>query len=491
MTFLNRLSGFQILAGAIALTVVAGAGGYGVARLVGPPGAATPTPAEGGRNVLYWYDPMVPTQRFEKPGKSPFMDMQLVPRYADETQQAGLRIDAASTQNLGARIVAVQSGLLASGVTTTGLVDFNQRDVAIVQARASGFVQRVYRRAPGDVIAAGAPLADILVPEWAGAQTEFLAVRRTGDLRLIQAARQRLGFLGMSPALVAQVERTGRVQTVVTVSTPTGGVIRTLGVRAGMTVVGGQTLAEINGLGSVWVNAALPEALSGEVRVGGPVTVTLTAFPRQTFNGRVSAILPEVQGESRTLTARIELANRDGRLRPGMFATVQFGGGGRLALLVPTEAVIRTGRRTVVMLAQPGGRYQPAEVRVGDEAGGRTEILAGLAEGEKVVASGQFLIDSEASLASVPARPIGGAPTAAALPSLYETVGRVEKLAAGGATLSHDPVPALGWPAMTMLFRVEDPALIRGFKVGDRVTFAFDRPPTGPTLRRMSREPGR
>ena len=135
MTFLNRLSGSQILAGAIALTVVAGAGGYGVARLVGPPGAATPTPAEGGRNVLYWYDPMVPTQRFEKPGKSPFMDMQLVPRYADETQQAGLRIDAASTQNLGARIVAVQSGLLTSGVTTTGLVDFNQRDVAIVQAR--------------------------------------------------------------------------------------------------------------------------------------------------------------------------------------------------------------------------------------------------------------------------------------------------------------------------------------------------------------------
>jgi Cu(I)/Ag(I) efflux system membrane fusion protein len=256
------------------------------------------------------------------------------------------------------------------------------------------------------VFAAGAALAEILVPEWAGAQTEFLAVRRTGDEPLTRAARQRLALLGMPPGTIAAVERTGRVQNVVTVSTPAGGTIKTLGVRNGMTVVQGQTLAEINGLGTVWLDAAVPESVAGLVRVGQGATATLTTFPGESFAGRVTAILPSVQETSRTLTARIELPNRGGRLRPGMFATVSFTGDGRSALLVPSEAVIRTGRRALVMLAQEGGRYLPAEVEVGREAGGQSEILAGLAAGEKVITSGQFLIDSEASLSGIQARPL-------------------------------------------------------------------------------------
>jgi len=195
---------------------------------------------------------------------------------------------------------------------------------------------------------------------------------------------------------------------VTTVSTPVGGAIKTLGVRSGMTVTAGQTLAEVNGLGRVWLNAALPEALAGQVRLGERATASLAAYPGETFSGRVAAVLPQAQAESRTLTLRIELPNPGGRLKPGMFASVQFGGAAQPALLVPTEEVIRTGRRTLVMLAQAGGRYRPAEVRTGREAGGRTEVLAGLAEGEQVVASGQFLIDSEASLAGVDARPVDG-----------------------------------------------------------------------------------
>ncbi len=486
MSALNRLSRVQVAMAAVALVLVAGAGGYGLAHL----GMKPPAPSQDagtGRKVLYWYDPMVPAQHFDRPGESPFMDMQLVPKYADEAGEAGVRIDPARVQNLGVRVVAVTRGRLPAGVTATGDVDFKQRDVAIVQARASGFVQRVYRRAPGDVVGAGAPLADILVPEWGGAQAEYLAVRRTGDAALARAARQRLVLLGMPDSLIAQVERSGRPQTVVTISTPTGGVIRTLSVRAGMTVTAGQTLAEINGLGTVWVNAAVPEALAGQVRQGAAVRVTLAAFPGETFAGRVSAILPEAQGETRTLTARIELANRGGRLKPGMFATVQLGEASRPALLVPSEALIRTGRRTLVMLALDGGRYQPAEVRTGREAGGQTEILAGLAEGEKVVASGQFLIDSEASLSGVQARPISGGSQPAAMPMVHETTGRIEKLGPGGVTLSHEPVPGLNWPAMTMLFRVENPALLRGFKVGDRVVFTFDQPAAGPTARSLKR----
>lgn len=406
----SRLSPHALRAIAVgALILVAGGAGYGVARLTEKPTntAATTSPS-AERPVLYWYDPMVPSQHFDKPGKSPFMDMQLVPKYAGETSPTvGVRIDPERMQSLGVRIVEVRGGQLPSGLTSTGAIDFNQRDIAIIQAKASGFVQRVYDRAPGDLVRAGAPLADVLIPEWGGAQAEYLAVRRTGDAALIRAARQRLALLGMPAGVIAAVERNGRPQTVQTISTPVGGVIRTLSVRAGMTVSAGQTLAEVNGVSTVWLNAAVPETLAGQVRIGEPVTVSLAAFPGQIFAGRVSAVLPEAEGTSRTLTARIELSNRGGRLRPGMFATVQFSGGQRPALLVPSEAVIRTGRRTLVMLALDGGRFRPAEVRTGQEAGGQMEVLAGLSEGERVVASGQFLIDSEASLSGIAARPLG------------------------------------------------------------------------------------
>ncbi|NEX91255.1 efflux RND transporter periplasmic adaptor subunit [Caulobacter sp. 17J65-9] len=486
---------------AAALVLASGGLGYGLARLQDRPSPTAETPA-AGREVLYWYDPMVPGQRFDKPGKSPYMDMPLVPKYADEADAGGgVRIDPARTQNVGMRVVEARRGLLSNELQATGVIDFNQRDVAIVQAKTGGIVQRVYGRAPGDVVAAGAPLADLLVPEWGGAQAEFLAVRRTGDAALVQAARQRLHLLGMPPSLIAEIERSGRPRTVVTVSTPTGGTIKDLGVRAGMTVPAGQTLAEINGLSTVWLDAAVPEAMAGRIRVGGPAQATLAAYPGETFTGRVTQILPQVAGESRTLTARVELPNRGGRLRPGMFATVDLGGGAKTALLVPSEAVIRTGRRVLVMLALEGGRYKPAEVRIGDSTNGQTEILAGLSEGEKVVASGQFLIDSEASLAGMEARPVDAAPAsgpsrasdaanhsghAAPASALHETVGRIEQVTSKSVTLSHEAVPTLGWPAMTMSFRLEDPALVRGLKPGDRVRFAFDQPAAGPTVRRIS-----
>ena len=479
----------QLGAAAAVLLLVGAGGGYGLSRLNSPdPKSATVVP--GDRKVLYWYDPMVPGQRFEKPGKSPFMDMQLVPRYADEAQaEAGVSIDPARIQALGVRLARVQQGSLRNEISVPGVVDFNGRDVAIVQARASGFVQSVPRRAPGDVIGAGAALATLLVPEWAGAQTEFLAVQRTGDARLIEAARQRLALLGMSPAMIAAVERTGRPQTSVTITAPTGGVIRTLSVRSGMTVSQGQTLAEINGLSSVWLNAAVPEALAGQLRPGQTVQVTLAAFPGERFGGRVSAILPEAVAESRTLTARIELANRGGRLRPGMYGQAVLQEGATPALLVPSEAVIRTGRRTLVMLALPGGRYRPAEVQVGRESGGQTEVLGGLQTGEQVVASGQFLLDSEASLAGTQARPLtpGGPAAAPAAPAQYNTTGRIERLDGRSITFSHEPVPALQWPAMTMTFALPDPALASGLKVGDRVRFAFYQAGGAPTVRRLEK----
>ena len=394
-------------AGVLVVVLVSGVGGFWLGQREGPSNAASP-----GRKVLYWYDPMVPQERYDNPNSLSSMGMKTIPKYADEAARSGaspgVSIDPAARQSLGLRVATAEIGSLPASLTVSGTVDFSQRDVAVIQARAGGFVTRVYGRAPGDVIGAGAPIADVQVPEWSGAQVEFLAVKRLGRPELTAAARQRLRLLGMSDALIARVERSGRAGGAVTITSPIGGVIQSLDARAGVTLAQGQTLAQVNGIGTVWLNAALPEAQAGAIRIGQGASAALAAYPGEAFYGRVIAILPTAQADSRTLTARIELANRGQRLRPGMFAAVSFGGDGRSALLVPSEAIIRTGARTLVMLALGDGRFRPAEVRAGREGGGKTEILAGLAVGEKVVASGQFLLDSEASLTGVAARPIDG-----------------------------------------------------------------------------------
>jgi membrane fusion protein, copper/silver efflux system len=400
-----RLRGTALLA-----VLLAGGAGYWIGTQ-GDSRTASTAATDASGKVLYYYDPMFPNQKFDKPGKSPFMDMQLVPKYADGGTAGtapGITIDPSAMQNLGIRVVGAKTGTLASSLNVTGSIDFNQRDVAIIQARSGGFVQRVYAHAPGDVIGAGAPIADVQLPEWGGAQIEFLSVRKLGDPKLTAAARQRLRLLGMSDGVIAGVERSGRTNGTVTITSPIGGVIQTLDARAGVTLAMGQTLAQVTGLGSVWLNAAVPEAQAGAVRIGQSATAKLTAFPGETFGGHVIAILPTTQADSQTLTVRIELANRGGRLRPGMFAAVELGGDAHAALLVPSEAVIRTGTRTIVMLATKDGRYHPAEVRAGHDSAGQTEILEGLSEGEQVVASGQFLLDSEASLVGLAVRPLGG-----------------------------------------------------------------------------------
>lgn len=397
-------------AGVMAAALIAGGGGYWLGH--GGAGDAT-APTAKERKILYYYDPMVPLEHYDNPGALSSMGMKTQPKYADEAGAAGeapgVTVNPAAMQNLGVRVVAAQMGSLAATLNVTGSIDFNQRDVAIIQARSGGFVSRVYARAPGDVIRAGAPIADVQLPEWGGAQTEFLSVKRLGRPDLTAAARQRLRLLGMSDGLISGVERSGRTNGTVTITSPISGVIQTLDARAGVTLAQGQTLAQVTGLGTVWLNAAVPEAQAGSLRIGQSATATLAAFPGESFGGRILAVLPTAQADSRTLTVRIELANRGGRLRPGMFANVALGDTANTALLVPSEAVIRTGTRTIVMLATGNGRYQPAEVRAGREGGGQTEILEGLAAGEKVVASGQFLLDSEASLTGIAARKLRAA----------------------------------------------------------------------------------
>ncbi|MGB7404789.1 MAG: efflux RND transporter periplasmic adaptor subunit, partial [Pacificimonas sp.] len=307
---------------------------------------------------------------------------------------------------------------------------------------------------------------------------------------LTSAARQRLYLLGMPEGVIDEVARRGRPQTTITVRAPRGGAITMLSVRPGMTVMAGQTLAEISGYSPIWLEAAVPEALATEVRVGQPVNAALTAFPGERFDGRITAILPSAADASRTITVRAALPNPDLRLKPGMFAEVSLSPQRRRALIVPSEAVIRTGTRTLVMIAEKGGRYRPAEVRIGREASGRTEILAGLAPGEEVVTSGQFLLDSEASLAGLDVRPVD-APSEAARngaaqdeeqPQTYSATGTVQKVSEGNVTLRHGPVPALKWPGMTMAFAVDASAELDGLEKGDRVSFTFAQEDSGPRV---------
>lgn len=379
---------------------------YGQKHAVSPQAnmAKDAAPAEG--KALYWYDPMAPAQHFDKPGKSPFMDMQLVPKYADTADKSsadnGVHVDASMVQNLAIRFATVSQGQVDTRINAVANVVLNDRDVAIVQARSNGFVQRSYPLAVGDVVAAGAPLVDLLMPDWAGAQSEYLAMRSSGDRALVDAAKQRLVLLGMPASLINQVTRSGKSQPIFTLTAPVAGVIQSLDIRQGMTVANGSTLIRLNGISTVWLEAAVPEAQGAQVQAGQTAQITFPAYPGKTFSGKVSAVLPVADAASRTLTVRIEVPNPQQQIKPGMFASISLHNSNAPDYLtVPSEAVIRTGLRNVVIVSEANHQFVPVEVQLGPEAAGKTAILSGLQAGQQVVSSGQFLIDSEASLQGV------------------------------------------------------------------------------------------
>ena len=384
-------------------------GAYFVGKRSAHDAAPVATPASTERRILYWHDPMHPQQKFDKPGKSPFMDMQLVPVYADEGADEGkVTISPRVQQNLGLRTAEVTKGVLTPAVEAVGSVAYNEHIAFVVQARSNGFVERLHVRAPLDLVSKGQALAELYVPDWVAAQEEYLSVKRmsgAGLEALLDGARQRMRLAGMNEDQIRLVESSGTVHARLVVTSPADGIVAELGTREGMTVTSGALLFRINGLDTVWVNAELPESQVSLVRPGNAVEARAPALPGIVFSGRVSALLPEINAATRTLKARVELANPGRRLVPGMFATINFTPATRReALLVPTEAVIQTGKRSVVIVAQDDGRFAPVNVETGIEAGGRTEIRKGLAAGQKVVVSGQFLIDSEASLKATTTR---------------------------------------------------------------------------------------
>ncbi|UXI66315.1 efflux RND transporter periplasmic adaptor subunit [Tahibacter amnicola] len=437
---------------------------------------STPTtPPVPERKVLYWYDPMVPNQHFPQPGKSPFMDMALVPKYADEPAAPGsVAIDPRLVQNSGLRTGRATRASLRSPVYAPATIEADERLVSAVQARVPGIVETLHLRTPFSAVRAGQPLLTILAPEWTAAQEEYLALRRAtapGLDALQAAARRRLVLLGMDDVAIRQVERSGTAQTRHVVRSPRDGVLRELAVREGASVSPGAAMGQVAGLDTVWVQASVAETQIAHVTVGTRADITVPTWPGERRSGVVDTVLPLLDPATRTRTIRITLDNEGHRLVPGMTAQVHFAREGDVAVQVPSEAVIATGRRHVVIVRDDGG-FRAQEVRIGEESGDRTAILEGIAENEEVVLSGQFLIDSEASLRGTLARLEN--PQAEVTPA-FDATGIVEAIDGTQWTIATDSIDALDMPAMRMGFTAPPSAGIAPQPVGDRVQLRFRR----------------
>lgn len=492
------------IAAALLLALLVGLAGYALLSS-GQPGSS-PTKGEvvsgvaqdgSGKTVVYWYDPMVPMERYDAPGKSS-MNMDLIPKYADEGGAGGVRVSPAMIQNLGVRVVRAQMRDIAPTVPAVGRVELDERLIAEVQTLTPGFVETLAVRAEGEPVGQGSRLATVYSPELLGAQQEYAALRRIGGSTITpglrEAARNRLRLLGLPAAAIRRLEQGGAPQRTYAVFAPRSGVVSKIGARPGAQVTPGQSIVTIAGLSRVLVVAEVPEASLGDIRAGLPVQISFAAYPGEVREGRIDYIYPSLNPQSRTARVRVTLDNPGGRLREGMFANIRIRGTGGTALAVPSEAVIDTGRRKIVVVRR-NGTFLPIEIRTGRETGEWTQIIAGLEPGAEVVASGQFLIDSEASLSGVMAR-LNRGNTAQQRAAAQAAQGRGKIVTMdtkqGKVTIAHGAIPAMNWPPSTMTFSLRDPAMLRGFKRGDPVRFAVEKTPQGGAyfIRRIDRATG-
>ena len=387
-----------VLVATTSLALVAAVGvGFWWGRSHGdvPVAAETSTQATE-RKVLYWYDSMKPEQHFDKPGKSPFMDMPLQPKYADEASQGGISIAPGVRQNLGVRTIVVKRGRLAAAVHVPGTINWDLRQERIVSARVDSIVARLYVRAPFEVVRAGQPLASVIAPTWSTAIAEARALgqTRSASARGLQsAAQERLLALGLPGGTTG----TGGGRLLLT--SPVTGVVSEIGVREGQSAPTGTLMFRVNGTKTVWLEAAIPQAGIAGIASGTPVEAAVDARPGQIFRGHVETMLPQIDIGNRTQRARIVLDNPDGVLVPGMFAQITLQPLADVEhMLVPTDALIGMGAKARVIVLGADDKFRPVTVQVGRSSDGMTEVLAGLQGGERIVASGQFLIDSEANL---------------------------------------------------------------------------------------------
>lgn len=453
--------------------------GIFIGRLLGdgttPEGAGV---APGEPEILYWVAPMDPNFRRDAPGKSP-MGMDLVPVYAEEdavADAAVVSIDPAVVNNLGVRTARAERGALSRRVETVGYVDYNEDALQQLHTRVDGWIESLSIKAAGDPIAEDQLLFQLYSPTLVNAQEEYLAAVASNNRSLISASRTRLAALGVGPEEVARLERERTANRLVSVFADSDGYAAALGVREGMYVTPATQIMSIARLDEVWVLVEVFERQAAWIQAGQQAEVELDFVPGQSWQGRVDYVYPELDPATRTLKVRLRIDNASGVLRPNMFARVTiFGSGTEPVVHVPKEALIRGGALDRVVLALGDGRFRAQPVAVGIESGDRVEIRSGVEEGELVVTSGQFLIDSESNIDTAMARL--DREVATPLPNRMQIGAIVRAIddEAPGVTLQHDPVPEWSWPAMTMTFPVADAALLAGLEEGQSVDVVVQR----------------
>ena len=425
---------------------------------------------------LYWVAPMDPNYKRDQPGKSP-MGMDLIPVYAGDksSDPSVVKVSAAVVSSLGVRTAPVERGPQVDEIVTLAQVKYDANSLSQINTRTDGWVERLYIKEEGEPVSKGDVLFELYSPTLVNAQEEFLSVLATGNTALIRAAKSRLHSLGGDDRLIRGLERSRKVSQRIKYSADRSGYITRLPIREGQYVTPKTEMMSISDLTSVWVIADVFEKQSQWLRIGQTAELTLDYLPGEQFQGRIDYIYPALDDKTRTLRARLKFDNSSMQLKPNMFAQVRIqADSGQQAVSVPHQAVIRGGRADRVVLALGGGTFKSVPVRLGRTFKDRISIVKGLEPGQQVVVSGQFLIDSESNIDAELAR-MEAEESVESSSGKISGRGRVGSVMAehGMIELSHDPIAALGWPAMKMNFDVTGGLELAQIKAGQAVRFTL------------------
>ncbi|MDP2559705.1 efflux RND transporter periplasmic adaptor subunit [Psychrobium sp. 1_MG-2023] len=385
------------------LLLAAGAAIGAIAHSILTP-AFAPSPNDSAEGQpLYWVAPMDANFRRDKPGKSP-MGMDLVPVYETngETEEKGtVTIAPEVVNNLGVRTAYAEYRYLENKITTVGTVEFDQDKLVHIHPRVEGWLDKLYVKASGETVKKGQALYAVYSPALVNAQEELVLALKRDNKRLINASKARLAAMLVPAATIEQVMKTHKVLQNITIYAMQDGVIDNLAVREGFFVKPGTTIMSIANLEQVWVNTQVFEQQAAAVNVGDVVSFTLDYLPGKEWRGMVEYIYPVLEKTTRTLQLRLRFDNPDLQLKPNMFGNVVIDTqADATGLMVPKESVIRTGHNNRVVMTSGQGQFKSVAVDLGRVNAGFIEILAGLEEGDEIVTSAQFLIDSESSVNS-------------------------------------------------------------------------------------------
>jgi len=417
--------------------------------------------APAAEEPLYWVAPMDPNYQRDKPGKSP-MGMDLIPFYDNKSSgvDAGpgsISISPDVVNNLGVRTALVESKALHTAIKTVGYVKYDEDQLLHIHPRVQGWIDKLYVKAAGDPVKKGQPLYEIYSPALVNAQEELVLALDRNNKRLVRAAEDRLKALQIPLSAIAKLKKDRKVQQNVTFYSPQTGVLDNLNIRQGFFVKPGTSLMSIGALNQVWVEAEVFEEQAASVVEGLPVTMNLDYLPGKLWQGRVDYVYPTLDIKTRTLKVRLRFDNDNRELKPNMFAqvTIHTKTTGE-TLVIPKEAVIRTGSMDRAVLALGEGRFKSVEVKLGRTNENFAEILMGLDVGERVVTSAQFLLDSESSKTSDFKRMNHTEDNAAITLDAVWTEAKINSIMLDHRMInvSHQPIPNWDWPAMTMDFVV-------------------------------------